>query len=171
MRPTLKHLLLVLGLALVATLGACHSSRKTPKATPPEPAEQTPPEPRRTYTVVGFNATLEGVSTTGQLRIAEDSTLWVTVTKLIELGRAMATPDSVWVNAPALGHTFAGTYAELSRLAGRRITFSMLQEIATADDAEERLARLAAELGVDASVSITTRKRVDHLTFPFRKTK
>ena len=158
MRLSNHHLLLILGLALVATLGACCSSRQAAESTPRD-------------SVVGFTATLEGVETVGQLRIAEDSILWVTVTKLVELGRAMATPDSVWLNAPAFGHSFAGTYPELSRMVGRRITFDMLHEIALADDAEARLARLAAELGVNASVSITSRKRVDRLTFPFRKKK
>ena len=171
MRLSNHYLLLILGLALVATLGACCSSRQAAESTPRDTVAEPAPAPQRNYSVVGFTATLEGVETVGQLRIAEDSILWVTVTKLVELGRAMATPDSVWLNAPAFGHSFAGTYPELSRMVGRRITFDMLHEIALADDAEARLARLAAELGVNASVSITSRKRVDRLTFPFRKKK
>lgn len=103
------------------------------------------------------------------MRVAEDSVLWVSVNKLIELGRAMATPDSVWVTTAFGDHSFAGSYADLQRLTKRRITFDEMQAMAMADDAGEQISQLAASLGFNATVYVTGRRKVDKLAFPFRK--
>ena len=44
-----------------------------------------------------------------------------------------------------------------------------VQQMLTADDAEARLGALARRLGVAATVRITARRRVEHLTFPYTK--
>lgn len=163
--------ILYIALATLLLVG-CRSTRKAATTPPPE-ADATPettiPTPQREYTVVTFDAVAEGVSATGQLRVAADSVMWVAVYKLVELGRALATPDSVWVNVPMTGQYFAGTYADLSRLAKRDLDYPTLQAIALSDDAGEQLARLAAEMGMSATVSIKQRRQVEHLSFPFRK--
>lgn len=164
-------------IAAALLLVGCRGSRQsaapagatatTETPTPATPAATTV-QPR-VYTVVNFDATVEGVSATGQLRVAEDSVMWISVNKLIELGRAMATPDSVWVNAPLFDKRFSGTYTEVGRMAKRNVSFEQLQEIALADDAEERLQRLVNQMGINATVRITGRKTVTTLRFPFQK--
>lgn len=162
-------------LVAAALLAGCRSNRHTAvadtTAVPPAvpAADTTATVPTRVYTVVNFTATVEGVNANGQLRVAEDSVMWVSVNKLIELGRAMATPDSVWINAPLFDKRFAGTYAEMSRMAKRSISFEQLQAIAMSDNAAEQLQRLAAQMGIDAKVRITGRTTEPSLRFPFQK--
>lgn len=136
-------------------------------ATTKTPDTPVQPVQKRALTVTNFTATVGGVSVNGQLRMAEDSVIWVNVSKLFELGRAMATPDSVFVNAPLLGRSFAGTYAQASRLAKRTVSYSALQSIVTSADAEQQIEALAATLGFEATVKLGQRRKVDQLTFPF----
>ena len=132
--------------------------------TPDTPAQ---PVQKRALTVTNFTATVGGVSVDGQLRMAEDSVIWVNVSKLFELGRVKATTDSVWVNAPLLGRSFAGNYADASRLAQRTVSYKALQSIVTSADAERQLEALAATLGIEATVKLGQRRKVDQLSFPF----
>lgn len=166
---------MAVALVAAALLAGCRGSRHTagggtaeaPSATPS--ADTTATVRTRVYTVVNFTATVEGVNASGQLRVAEDSVMWVSVNKLIELGRAMATPDSVWVNAPLFDKRFAGTYTDLARMAKRSVSFEQLQAIALGDNAEAELQRLAAQMGIEAKVRITSRKTEPVLRFPFQK--
>lgn len=154
----------------VLTLGGCRSSRETVAPAGPTTDTVTPVRmPQREYTVANFTASVAGITASGQMRIAQDSALWVSVSKLMEIGRAMATVDSVWVTAPMAGIRFAGTYVELSKRIGRTVSYDELQTIATSDDAAERMVRLARELGFDASVSFKRSQQVEHLTFPYKK--
>ena len=160
-----KHILLVLAAGL---LGGCWSTRQavTTAATGEVAA---PAAPQRELTVTTFTAIVNGISASGQMRVAEDSVLWVSVNKLVELGRAMATQDSVWVTVNFGDRHFAGTYDDLQRLTKRYITFDDLMAVAMADDAGEQINSLAASLGFDATVYITGRRKVNRLTFPFKK--
>ena len=80
-----KHILLVLA---AGRLGGCWSTRQavTTAATGEVAAPQAP---QRELTVTTFTAIVNGISASGQMRVAEDSVLWVSVNKLVELGRAM----------------------------------------------------------------------------------
>ena len=161
-----RHIL-VIGLLAVLAVG-CRSTRQAATSAPASVAEQ--PEPlRRELTVTTFTAMVNGISASGQLRMAEDSVIWLNVTKLVELGRGLATKDSVWLSVPLADRYFAGTYADLQRLTKRRITYADLQAMVKADDAEEQIEALAASLGYEAKVYITARRKVERLTFPFRK--
>ncbi len=160
---------------LLTTFAACRSARHMTTDQPPLPADETAStvvthsdEPR-TLVVMNFNAVVEGTSVSGQLRLASDSLIWMSVTKIVELGRAMATPDSVWVNVPLAGKYFAGNYSDLERHTKRAVSFAALQQIATADDAEVQIEDLARQMGFDAKVRITRRQKVQRLTFPFSK--
>ena len=157
---------------MLTTMAACHVLK--PVAEPPvndsvvTEGSTTPTAPR-TLSVTTFTATVNGASVNGQLRIASDSLMWVSVTKIIELGRALATPDSVWVNVPMAGRYYAANYAEIGKRAKRHVSFAQLQDIATADDAEQQIEELARQLGIEATVHITRRQTVQRLTFPFSK--
>lgn len=173
----MKHsriLPVVLLMALLAV--GCRSTRHSARTDNPEKPEvavssespETPaPIEKRQLTMQNFTATVDGVSVNGQLRMAEDSVIWVTVSKIIELGRAKATADSVWVNVPLAGRSFAGTYREASSLAKREVSFAQLQSIATAPDAEQQIEALAATLGLEAKVRLGRRQVVEQLAFPF----
>ena len=161
-----RYLLMVLLLALLAV--GCRSTRQAATTTAPATVA-APAAPQRQLTVITFSAIVNGFSASGQMRVAEDSVLWVSVNKLVELGRAMATPDSVWVTTTFGDHNFAGSYDDLQRLTKRRITFDDMQAMAMADDAGEQISQLAASLGLNATVYVTGRRKVNKLAFPFKK--
>lgn len=175
MRKTRNIILLCAAILLAGCHGTKHTARtvEPPAAPAEEPTEEPAVTPvaqqKRTYTVVNFDGTVQGISVNGQLRMAEDSVMWVTVSKIIEVGRAMCTPDSLWLRAPLLGRDDAMSYADLRRITGKSITFGEMQKIATSDNAEEHIAALARQLGFDAAVRITGRRQVERLTFPYTK--
>ena len=108
----------------VALTVGCRSTEKT--------AATTPAATREFYTM-NFSGEAEGVSFNGQMRMAKDSIIWCNFSKIIDLGRAMATPDSVWVNIPLLGRNQAGDYAMVKRLTGASVTYDELQAILLSD--------------------------------------
>ena len=101
--------------------------------------------------------------------MAKDSVIWCNFSKIIDLGRALATPDSVWVRIPLLGNNHAGDYGMVKRLTGVSTSFAELQAIVLSDNAEEEIRRLAQRMGHDVKVRIKKRERVTSLTFPFNK--
>ena len=156
-----KSLLPLVALAALVVTG-CRSSQPATSA----PAV-TPAAPH--YTVLTFTASLNGISVDGQLRMARDSVMWCSATKIIEVGRAMATPDSVWVSVPLMGGMRKGDYRTLRNKVGRDIDFNQLQAIVDGPDTAERIEALARQMGYKVSVKIKRRETVDHLTFPFSK--
>lgn len=147
---------------LLLTLAGCRSSRQAA-------GTASTPEQRREYTVMTFSATADGISVNGQVRMARDSVIWVSVNKFIEVGRALATTDSIWVRSMLLPQPMAGDYRDLKRKAKLDLSFDDLQAILLADDAERRIAALAKRMGYDATVKITRRENPSSLTFPFKK--
>lgn len=158
-RKTIYPLILI---GLVVMTG-CRSSRE---ATRPQAA---PEAPARTYTVMTYSATVDGMSVNGQVRMAQDSIIWLNASKFIEVGRALATPDSVWVNVPLMGQRLSGDYNDVSRKARMKVSFNDLQEMLESPDAEERIATLTRRMGYEATIRINKRERVKSLTFPFNK--
>ena len=160
-RKTIYPIILI---GLLVTTG-CRSSRETtrPQAAPERTA--------RTYTVMTYTATVDGMSVNGQVRMAQDSIIWLNANKFIEVGRAMATPDSVWVNVPLMGQRLSGDYNDVSRKVRTKVSFNDLQEILESPDAGERIATLARRLGYEATIRITKREQVKSLTFPFNRDK
>ena len=162
-----RHTLPILLAAAMLTVASCRSHREM-TSTPTPPTSDAATETRQ-YTVISFTGTVDGLSVNGQVRMAKDSVIWCSVTKLLEVGRAMATPDSVWVRSTLLGVNESGTFDQAQRKAKTDLTFSQIQEILESDDAEQRLAELARQLGHPATVRITRRQQVDRLSFPFNK--
>ena len=156
MRKTIIGLLTV---AVVAMVTSCCSTEKT-TATKPATHE---------YYTMNFSGEADGIGFSGQLRMATDSVIWCNFSKIIELGRAMATPDSVWLRIPLLGRNESGDYAMVKRLTGVSTNFAELQAIVLSDKAEEEIRRLAKRMGHDVTVRIKKRERVASLTFPFNK--
>ena len=152
-------LLMILG-AMVVT--GCRSTK-----TAVDPAAQQ--KETHDYTMMTFAGTVENLSVTGQVRMDRDKVIWCSVNKFIEVGRAMATPDSVWVQVPLMGRFERVDYNELSRMTKRHITFADLQAILESDDYEREITELAKSIGLSASITITKRIKAEKLTFPFDK--
>ena len=90
-------------LAAAMLLASCHSTKEvTLPPPPPSPRTDAAPAMPCEKTVTNFTASVDGMSVNGQLRMANDSVMWLSITKIIELGRALATPDSVWTTFLAL---------------------------------------------------------------------
>ena len=165
----------IYGLLIAAMLMAgCHASRKTTATPIPDPPDQQElsetSAPQRVYTVMNFTGEAEGITIGGQLRVAQDSALWLSANKIFEVARAMATQDSLFLRAPLLGYDVATDYPALRRRLGRKVSYADLQAIALSPDAEEQIAALAKQLGFTVKVSITDRREVEHLAFPYPKT-
>ena len=156
-----KTLLPLVALAALLVAG-CRSSQ--PVAT----ASGTSSSASR-YTVLTFDATVNGISVDGQLRMARDSVIWCSLSKFVEVGRAMATPDSVWVNLPLTGGKRKGNYLTVKKLTGVSVDFRQLQSIVDGPDTAERIEALARQMGYDATVKIKRREEATRLTFPFKK--
>ena len=110
--------------------------------------------------------TTQGITANGQLRLQPDSVLWAYASKIIELGRARLTPDSVVVYAKVANSCFRGTYADLYRRFGYRTNFEEVVKMATADDAEAQIATLLRSLNLDATVKLEPWQKAETLNFP-----
>ena len=127
------------------------------------PTRQRP----RTYTLIQFSGTADGTSFSGQMRVAEDSLIWVSLSKFVELGRAQATPDSVAAYSRLLGRRFDGTYADVQSRFKVKATFGELQRTALGDGLEAYVETLGRKLGHEVHISVSKREQVPSLTFPF----
>lgn len=132
----------------------------------PRPTEEPPELPTRVYRSANFSCAVAGTTVSGQVRMAEDSIIWASVSKVIELGRATATPDSVIVYAKAMGRCFRGTYDDIYTRFHYRTSFADLQEMLLAPDADEQLRLLALRFGVDASVHFQPWRELKEPSFP-----
>ena len=124
----MKHRLLII-LTLVLLVG-CHSHRDLTQPTPSD-ADSTAvaTTDKKTCFAANFQCDLRNVRLSGMMRMQEDSILWVSVSKIVELGRAKLTPDSIIVYSRATQQFFRGTYADAQTLSGYTVDFAQLQEL------------------------------------------
>ena len=164
---------LVLALTVLATAG-CRSHRDavrtkpvTPIVTPTNPSDpNAPPAYVPQYYTANFTCTTQGITAKGQLRLQPDSVLWAYASKIIELGRARLTVDSVVVYAKVTNSCFRGTYMDLYRRFGYRTSFDEVVKMVTADDAEQQIGALLRSLNLDATVSMEPWQQAERLNFP-----
>lgn len=169
----LRRLLIPTLCAVLALAAGCRNHREATR--PPLPpqadsvaveADETPlPTPPR-YRTAHFNVTAQGTRVEGQLRMQPDSIIWMSATKIIELGRAMCTPDSVVVYVKVAGRCFRGSYMDVYRRFHWHTDFATLQEMLTSDNADAELEALARRFGIDATVHVGDWKEAERLTFP-----
>lgn len=164
-----KTIVLILVMTTLLVTG-CHHTRKIAGTQPPAPAtETTPVAVHCEYTAINFTGEAEGINVNGQLRVAKDSAMWLSITKIVEVARALATQDSVWLRAPMLGIDTVTDYPTLSQRMHRQVNYADLQAIALDQNAEAQIVELARMLGFNASVRFTQRRRLENLSFPFPK--
>lgn len=96
---------------------------------PQKPEEETKPNCPFEYLSGNFTCEVAGFNVNGQLRMQCDSAIWVTGTKIIELGRAKCTHDSVFVYVKLRNIYFKGTYADIKKKTGYETDFATLQQM------------------------------------------
>lgn len=176
----IKHILpLLLALILIA---GCRSRKEasptkpqtdTTQATVVVPNNQQsithPPTPTYIphYYTSNFTCSAQGFSASGQMRLQQDSVIWICATKIVELGRAMFTPDSVIVYAKVMNRCFRGNYDDLAQRFHYRTTFKQLYKHVTAEDSEKQLTTLFSRFGIDATIKMGPLKESEKLNFPF----
>ena len=157
--------------ALAAMVAGCRSHRETARtAVPDEGSEEVvvPPIQSVPYYTSKFTCTAQGMTANGQLRMQTDSIIWLSASKVIELGRARFTHDSVIIHAKITGQCFRGNYNDLYRRFNFRTDFDQLSKTLTAPapQAEKQLADIAQLLGIEATFTLQPWQKVDKLTFP-----
>ena len=81
-----------------------------------------------------FTCSTDDFSISGQVRLKKDSVLWLSASKIIELGRAKFTKDSVFLYAKIASRYFHGTYKELEQVVGISTDFATIQAIFAGDN-------------------------------------
>lgn len=136
---------LLLTALLLAAVG-CRSHRHLSKgpvndSTSVSSATQEPkPHPIRLDTIqnvsythysANFSCTVEGITVNGQLRITHDSVVWISLNKIVELGRLMLTPTRVQAYSKMMNKHFDGSYDDLRQRWGVDIDFATLEALLT----------------------------------------
>ena len=156
---------------LMVAMAGCITHRPSTRSNSPGVRVDIPSGTSSHYTphyyTTNFTCTTQGVTANGQLRLQPDSVLWASASKVIELGRASLTKDSVVVYVKVSGRCFRGTYDDLYRRFHYRTTFQDVVKMVTADDAEQQIAGLIKAFNVDATVELDPWQQVDKLKFPF----
>lgn len=169
----MKRALTYLTIVAVLALSGCSGSRKVEKTdVPPQepeaPAVEVLPATPRCETM-SVSCGYEGMTANGQVRMQQDSAIWVSVSYFFELGRAMATRDSVFIDAKMVGKSFRGTYADVAKRTGVKTDFNELQAMLGRETASDEISAIAKRLGYNLNVRISNRKKVESVTFPFIK--
>ena len=105
-----------------------------------------------------FYCDLSHVRLSGMLRMQEDSVIWFSLSKVIELSRAKLTPDSVTFYARATQQYFRGNYAAANAMIGYYFDFAQLQELLLSAYRERKR-------DVDLVMKGNTRQDTLHLVF------
>lgn len=138
----------------------------TPSTTPSTPATPRKPVYQPHYYTCTFTCSAQGVTANGQMRLQSDSVIWICATKIVELGRARFTPDSVIAYAKVMNRCFQGTYDDLYQRFRYRTTFKQLYRHVTSDNAEQELTDLFRRFGIESTIKLDPVKEVDKLNFP-----
>lgn len=76
-----------------------------------------------------FSCAVEGVSVNGQIRIIHDSCIWISVNKIIEVGRIMITPTRVSGYSKIAGKYYDGTYEEVRKRWGVDLDYATIEAL------------------------------------------
>lgn len=112
---------LIISLTIIFMMAGCRSHKETVTERPPLNC------PYEWLTATGDCEVME-TTVNALIRTQCDSAIWLTASKIIELGRARLTKDSVIAYASIYNRYFAGTYEDVYRLTGVRTTFDELQK-------------------------------------------
>lgn len=126
--------------------------------------------PQFHYMTATFTCEALGVKANGLLRMAADSIIWVSVSKVVDLGRAKFTPDSVWVYVPLRNMYYSCPYSYIKERFDVTVDFQMLQSMAV-EKAEAgnkfTIPVRTSILNEDVKFSIGKVGNPEQLSFPF----
>lgn len=146
MKRTSLYNIAILAFAACIVLTGCRSHRElkhnpTPTeqrdTTVTKPHTSTPRAPRldsiantdfATLTA-NFHCTVDGISVNGQLRMANDSIIWISVNKIVELGRARLTPSRAQAYTKVISKKYDLTYNDIRQRWGIDVDFATLQAL------------------------------------------
>lgn len=164
-RPTALVIILA---ALLA--GGCRSMREATTATTEEPSQTEQAKKKACFTA-NFTTTVSDMNVTGQIRMSEDSIVWLSASKIIELGRMVLTKDTIAIYAKINNRYYKDTYQGLRRETGHRTDFETVNRQLM--DAYRRKAETVS-FDIDAeqykgrvTLHIKGYKPAESLTYPF----
>lgn len=163
-----KYLTILILFGLVAATG-CRSAKEAAKKErqDPETSASAPTRPiSRNYSTTNLTCEIKGSVINGQLRMLQDSIIWATANKFIELGRAKLTPDSVVIYLKVANRCFRGDYQDLFKRIGIRTSFAEIQEMITAEDADNQINAMVRRMNIGAQVHLQGWAPVPSTTFP-----
>ena len=140
-KRALRMACIVLITSTMTLWSGCQRWKTTVGTTPVEKPIQTtqPTEPQNfqfQQLTRNFVANVEGmgISVNGQLRIENDSIIWITVSKMVELARIKLTQDSAWVFLKLQNSYSQGSYTDLAKKMGLDIDYRSLQDLLVGND-------------------------------------
>lgn len=74
-----------------------------------------------------FSCEIEGFTVNGQIRIVHDSCIWISINKIIEVGRVMITPTRVSGYSRVLDKYYDGTYEEVRKRWGIDVDYATIE--------------------------------------------
>lgn len=117
-----------------------------------------------------FTCEVEGLKVTCQARMSRDSLIWVSAYKVIDLGRAVLTPDSVLVYIKMNNSYYRCDYKYLESKFGVKTNYAMLQEAlvqATQKPSTMTIPIRSSQINTDARLKFDAATFPEKLTFPF----
>ncbi len=105
----------------------------TPPAPPAQPAVllDTIQNAYYKYYSANFSCEVDGIAVTGQIRIVHDSAIWISVNKIIEVGRVLITPTKVQGYVKLLSKCYDGDFAGIAKRWGLDLDFATLEAMLT----------------------------------------
>lgn len=125
-----RHTILCLLTCAALIWGGCRSHRELGRTTEPtDSIPSTPASGQRTCFAANFQCETDDWSCSGMMRVKEDSIIWVSLSKVVELGRMTLTPDSICIYVRFSQRYYRGDYATLNTYSGYHIDYASIQEI------------------------------------------
>lgn len=138
----IRILFIVVGVMMMALFAGCRSHRGLTENNNGRPGVSEPtvaePEKPQLDTIrnasysrycANYSCTVDGVTVNGQIRIVHDSCIWISVNKIIEVGRILITPTRVSGYAKFFGKYFDGSFDELRNRWGIEIDYTTLEAL------------------------------------------
>lgn len=124
-----RSTLLVLTVAALLWGGCRHSRDLGNNPLAADSTQTTNIPTKRACFSANFQCEIYNMELNGMLRMMEDSVIWASVSKVVELGRMRLTPDSAHVYARLTQQYYRGDYATLNARSGYKIDFKTIQDI------------------------------------------
>lgn len=83
------------------------------------------------YYSANFSCEVDGMRVNGQIRIVHDSAIWISVNKVIEVGRALITPTRVQGYVKLLNKQYDGSYSDVVKRWGLDLDYATLEALLT----------------------------------------